>query len=85
MAVLTTVAVVPASWQRLPNIHSPETPKTKMSDTIVIAFSNQKGGVGKSTFTVLLASLLYYNKGVDVAILDCDSPSTALTVTGRAK
>lgn len=49
-----------------------------MSDTIVIAFSNQKGGVGKSTFTVLLASLLYYNKGVDVAILDCDSPQHSL-------
>lgn len=49
-----------------------------MRDTIVVAFSNQKGGVGKSTFTVLLASYLYYVKGIDVAILDCDSPQHSL-------
>ena len=49
-----------------------------MRDTIVVAFSNQKGGVGKSTFTALLASYLYYVKGVDVAIMDCDSPQHSL-------
>lgn len=47
-----------------------------MSDTIAVAFSNQKGGVGKSTLTVLVASYLYYEMGVKVAIMDCDSPST---------
>lgn len=45
-----------------------------MSKTTVIAVSNQKGGVGKSTLTVLLASYLYYVKGYDVAVMDCDSP-----------
>lgn len=49
-----------------------------MSNTIVVAFSNQKGGVGKSTLTVLLASYLYYEKGIKVAIMDCDSPQHSL-------
>ena len=30
-----------------------------------VAFSTQKGGVGKTTFTVLAASYLYYLKGYD--------------------
>ena len=52
---------------------NPQTNST-MSDTIAVAFSNQKGGVGKSTLTVLVASYLYYEMGVKVAIMDCDSP-----------
>lgn len=48
-----------------------------MSDTIVVSFANQKGGVGKSTLTVVLASYLYYELGVNVAILDCDSPQNS--------
>lgn len=49
-----------------------------MSDIITVAFSNQKGGVGKSTQTVLVASYLYYEMGVKVAIMDCDSPQHSL-------
>lgn len=49
-----------------------------MSDTIAVAFSNQKGGVGKSTLTVMVASYLYYELGVKVAIMDCDSPQHSL-------
>lgn len=49
-----------------------------MSNTIVVAVSSQKGGVGKSTLTVLLASYLYYVKGYDVAVMDCDSPQHSL-------
>lgn len=32
-------------------------------ETLYVAFSTQKGGVGKTTFTVLVASYLYYLKG----------------------
>ena len=51
-----------------------------MSDTIAIAFSNQKGGVGKSTLTVLVASYLYYELRVKVAIMDCDSPQHSFMI-----
>lgn len=37
-----------------------------------VAFSTQKGGVGKSTFTVSVASLLHYVRGYNVAVIDCD-------------
>ena len=35
---------------------------------LYVAFSTQKGGVGKTTFTVLAASYLHYLKGYDVAV-----------------
>lgn len=41
-------------------------------ETLYVAFSTQKGGVGKTTFTVLVASYLYYLKGYNVAVVDCD-------------
>ena len=41
---------------------------------VSIAVCNQKGGVGKSTFTVLLASYLHYFAGYDVLVVDCDYP-----------
>lgn len=41
--------------------------------------SNQKGGVGKSTLTILLASYLYFVKGKNVAVVDCDSPQHSLS------
>jgi cellulose biosynthesis protein BcsQ len=44
-----------------------------MKQTLVVAMSNQKGGVGKSAVTVLLASYLHYMKGKNVAIVDCDT------------
>ena len=43
-------------------------------ETLYVAFSTQKGGVGKTTFTVLVASYLYYLKGYNVAVVDCDYP-----------
>ena len=36
---------------------------TMKKETLYVAFSTQKGGVGKTTFTVLVASYLYYLKG----------------------
>lgn len=47
-------------------------------EPLFIAFSTQKGGVGKSTFTVLLASYLHYLKGVNVAVMDCDYPQCSV-------
>lgn len=49
-----------------------------MKKPILVAVSSQKGGVGKSTLTVLLASCLHFLKGYDVAVIDCDSPQHSL-------
>ena len=45
---------------------------------LYVAFSTQKGGVGKTTFTVLAASYLYYLKGYNVAVVDCDYPQHSI-------
>ena len=45
---------------------------------ILVAFSNQKGGVGKSTVTAVLASYFNYVKGLNVAVVDCDYPQFSL-------
>ena len=43
-------------------------------EPVYLAFSTQKGGAGKTTLTVLVASYLHYVKGYDVAVVDCDYP-----------
>lgn len=43
-----------------------------------ISICNQKGGVGKSTFTVLLTSYLHYTAGRDVLVVDCDYPQWSI-------
>jgi cellulose biosynthesis protein BcsQ len=48
-------------------------------ETLFIAFSTQKGGVGKTTLTVLAASWLHYVCGYNVAITDCDYPQHSIT------
>lgn len=53
-----------------------------MSKTI--AFISQKGGVGKSTITVLVANLLYFYFGLKVAIIDADFPQHSIS-KGRVK
>lgn len=45
---------------------------------LCIAFSTQKGGAGKTTLTVLVASFLHYVKGFDVAVVDCDYPQYSI-------
>ena len=45
-----------------------------MKQPLFIAFSTQKGGVGKTTFTTLAASYLHYVCGYNVAVMDCDYP-----------
>jgi len=52
--------------------------KTKHK-TVFVAFSSQKGGVGKSTFTALAASILHYRMGFNVAVYDADYPQHSLT------
>ena len=46
--------------------------------TVIVAVSNQKGGVGKSTILVTLASYLNYSVGKNVAIVDCDPTQRSL-------
>lgn len=47
---------------------------------IYLAFATQKGGAGKTTLTVLVASYLHYVKGYDVAVIDCDYPQYTLAM-----
>ncbi|WP_373804060.1 ParA family protein [Bacteroides heparinolyticus] len=46
--------------------------------TLNVAFSTQKGGAGKTTLTVLVASYLHYVKGYQVAVIDCDFPQHSI-------
>lgn len=48
------------------------------NNTKFIAFSSQKGGVGKSTFTTVIASLLHYRLGYNIAVVDADFPQHSL-------
>ena len=50
----------------------------KDKETLLVAFSTQKGGAGKTTLTVLMASYFYYVKGIDVAVIDCDYPQFSI-------
>lgn len=45
---------------------------------IYVAFATQKGGAGKTTLTVLIASYLHYVKGKNVAVIDCDYPQHSI-------
>ena len=47
-------------------------------ETRFVAFSNQKGGVGKSAMTVLLASYIHYTKNKNVLVVDCDYPQHSI-------
>ncbi|RUT67962.1 ParA family protein [Flavobacterium cupreum] len=46
--------------------------------TLKISFSTPKGGVGKSTMTALLSSVLHYRLGFNVLVIDCDFPQHSL-------
>ncbi len=50
-----------------------------------ITIFNEKGGVGKTTLTMLLAGYLAYVKGKRVCVLDFDSPSYHLQDIRRAE
>jgi cellulose biosynthesis protein BcsQ len=46
--------------------------------SVYVAFSNQKGGVGKSAITTLFSSYLHYAKGKNVVLIDCDYPQHSI-------
>lgn len=47
-------------------------------EPLKIAFSSQKGGVGKSAITVLMSGILHYQKGYQVVVFDCDYPQLSI-------
>lgn len=49
--------------------------------TKYVAFCSPKGGVGKSTFTIVCASYLHYTKGLSVAVVDADYPQLSVFKT----
>ena len=51
----------------------------QMKQAKYVAFSTQKGGAGKTTMTVIVASYLQYVKGYNVAIIDCDHPQYSIS------
>lgn len=59
-------------------IINPSSEMRMSKQSIFIALSNQKGGVGKSTLTVLLASYFHYVKDRNVAVVDCDYPQFSI-------
>jgi ATPases involved in chromosome partitioning len=52
--------------------------QTMEKKTLKVAFSTQKGGAGKTTLTVLVASYLHYVKGYNVVVVDCDFPQHSI-------
>jgi len=52
--------------------------KRKFSECRVISFINQKGGVGKTTMTTLIANMLHFHYRCRVAILDLDMPQFSI-------
>lgn len=52
--------------------------KTSKKEPVYVAFSTQKGGAGKTTLTVSVASYLHYERGYNVAIIDCDFPQHSI-------
>ena len=45
-----------------------------MSKPIYLAIVSPRGGVGKTSLTVLSASILHYHRGCNVAVVDCNHP-----------
>lgn len=46
--------------------------QTHKTSPIFLGFASQKGGVGKSTLAEIISSILYYEKGIDLFVVDCD-------------
>ena len=46
--------------------------QTSLHRPLFLGFSSQKGGVGKSTPAEILSSMLYYEEGISLFVVDCD-------------
>ncbi|WP_286130411.1 ParA family protein [Solirubrum puertoriconensis] len=49
-----------------------------MAQTKYIAISSQKGGVGKTTVTIIAASAFHHLGGIRTAVVDCDFPQQSI-------
>ena len=56
------------------NLQTMKTSDQQTSGSWNISICNQKGGVGKSALTTLLASYLHYICKCKVLVVDCDYP-----------
>lgn len=59
-------------------IISKKSKKASSKKSIVIGIINQKGGVGKTTITTLLANLFHFYFNYKVAIIDADMPQHSI-------
>jgi cellulose biosynthesis protein BcsQ len=50
----------------------------KRKKPVYVSFATQKGGAGKSSFTVLAASIAHYALKRNVAVIDCDYPQLSI-------
>ncbi len=50
----------------------------EMNKETFVAFATQKGGVGKSTVTALVANYVHNVMGRNVAVIDCDEPQHSI-------
>lgn len=46
--------------------------ENKQQHPLFLGFSSQKGGVGKSTLAEIISSILFYEKDVNLFVVDCD-------------
>ena len=46
--------------------------ENKQQRPIFLGFSSQKGGSGKSTLAEIVSSILYYEQGINLFVMDCD-------------
>lgn len=57
----------------IPTAQLPAAIPAPSGSPLVLAFATQKGGMGKTTLSVLVASWLQYKRRIPIAILDVDS------------